>query len=175
MISTIILLLLEEEDSSLAEDGFDRPDRKARGYGKRKRKKPAKDEYESMFVSADTGIKEFLFTNTHSNCFALTASSSAQFEYTESGEINYMDGEAENTTEYISSQDEVKYPVTDARKPFVCQHCGVAFAREKALASHARVHGGDSPFECQTCGEMFWDLALMQVGAHFFLPKIKLN
>ncbi|XP_055683197.1 zinc finger protein 16 [Lutzomyia longipalpis] len=50
-----------------------------------------------------------------------------------------------------------QYPVTDPKKPFVCQHCGVSFAREKALASHARMHGGDSPFECETCGEMFWD------------------
>uniref|UniRef100_A0A1L8DGK2 Putative c2h2-type zn-finger protein n=1 Tax=Nyssomyia neivai TaxID=330878 RepID=A0A1L8DGK2_9DIPT len=50
-----------------------------------------------------------------------------------------------------------QYPVTDPKKPFVCQRCGVSFAREKALASHARMHGGDSPFECETCGEMFWD------------------
>ncbi|XP_019756568.1 zinc finger protein 41 isoform X2 [Dendroctonus ponderosae] len=137
----------EDEDTSLVEDGFDRAERKARGYGKRKRKKPVKDEYESVFVPADT------------------ASSSAQFEYTESGDINYMVGEAESNSEYISNQDEIKYPVTDPKKPFVCQHCGVAFAREKALASHARVHGGDSPFECQTCGEMFWDIALMQEHA----------
>lgn len=26
------------------------------------------------------------------------------------------------------------------------------------MASHARVHGGDSPFECTNCGEMFWDV-----------------
>ncbi|XP_059615572.1 zinc finger protein 528 [Phlebotomus argentipes] len=50
-----------------------------------------------------------------------------------------------------------QFPVTDPKKPFVCQHCGVSFAREKALASHARMHGGDSPYECETCGEMFWD------------------
>lgn len=34
---------------------------------------------------------------------------------------------------------EPRFPVTDPRKPCVCQHCGVGFAREKALASHARV------------------------------------
>lgn len=32
-----------------------------------------------------------------------------------------------------------RYPVTDPRKPFVCQHCGVGFAREKALQSHQKV------------------------------------
>lgn len=54
-----------------------------------------------------------------------------------------------------------RYPVTDSRKPFVCQHCGVGFTREKAMQSHARIHGGDSPFECETCGEMFWDPNLL--------------
>lgn len=54
------------------------------------------------------------------------------------------------------------YPITDPRKPFVCQHCGVAFAREKALASHARMHQGDSPFECRLCDEMFWDVERMR-------------
>lgn len=69
-------------------------------------------------------------------------------------------------SEYLPQENhpitEPRYPITDPRKPFVCQHCGVGFAREKALASHARVHGGDSPFECQKCGEMFWDAALMR-------------
>ncbi|XP_046744447.1 zinc finger protein 845 [Diprion similis] len=51
-----------------------------------------------------------------------------------------------------------RWPITDPTKPYVCQHCGVGFAREKALASHSRVHGGDSPFECTSCGDMFWDV-----------------
>lgn len=57
---------------------------------------------------------------------------------------------------------EARYPILDPRKPFVCQHCGVAFAREKALASHARIHAGDSPFECETCNEMFWDVTVLR-------------
>ncbi|XP_074031773.1 uncharacterized protein isoform X2 [Leptinotarsa decemlineata] len=61
---------------------------------------------------------------------------------------------------------ENRYPVTDPRKPFVCQHCGVCFARQKALLSHTRVHSeGDSPFECQKCGEMFWDHTQMREHA----------
>lgn len=51
-----------------------------------------------------------------------------------------------------------RWPITDPTKPYVCQYCGVGFAREKALASHARIHGGDSPFECTSCGDMFWDV-----------------
>lgn len=51
-----------------------------------------------------------------------------------------------------------RWPITDPTKPYVCQYCGVGFAREKALASHSRIHGGDSPFECTNCGDMFWDV-----------------
>ncbi|XP_063238968.1 zinc finger protein 27-like [Bacillus rossius redtenbacheri] len=58
-----------------------------------------------------------------------------------------------------------RWPVVDETRPYVCQHCGVGFAREKALASHSRVHAGDSPFECNTCGEMFWDVALLREHA----------
>lgn len=70
--------------------------------------------------------------------------------------------------EYIPEDQttETRYPVTDPRKPFVCQHCGIGFAREKAMLSHTRVHAeGDSPFECQKCGEMFWDPAQMREHA----------
>jgi len=31
------------------------------------------------------------------------------------------------------------WPVTDPNKPYVCQHCGIGFAREKALGSHSRL------------------------------------
>lgn len=31
------------------------------------------------------------------------------------------------------------YPIIDDSKPFVCQQCGLAFAREKALMSHTKV------------------------------------
>lgn len=55
-------------------------------------------------------------------------------------------------------QQQQQWPVTDPTKPYVCQSCGLSFAREKALASHARIHGGDSPFECTSCGDMFWDV-----------------
>uniref|UniRef100_A0A182F2H3 C2H2-type domain-containing protein n=1 Tax=Anopheles albimanus TaxID=7167 RepID=A0A182F2H3_ANOAL len=56
----------------------------------------------------------------------------------------------------------VHFPVKDPRKPFVCQQCGVGFAREKALDSHSRIHGGDSKIECSLCGEMFWNRTQLQ-------------
>lgn len=54
----------------------------------------------------------------------------------------------------VENRDE-KFPVVDPNKPYVCQHCGVGFAREKALSSHTMVHVGDSAFECESCGDMF--------------------
>ncbi|EDW42171.1 GM25840 [Drosophila sechellia] len=54
------------------------------------------------------------------------------------------------------------FPVLDHSKPFVCQQCGLAFAREKALVSHTKNHRVDSPFECNQCQEMFWDNSSLQ-------------
>lgn len=51
-----------------------------------------------------------------------------------------------------------RYPITDPRKPFVCQHCGVAFTREKALESHTKLHANQEPtFDCEVCGDSFFD------------------
>ncbi|PZC79528.1 hypothetical protein B5X24_HaOG216193 [Helicoverpa armigera] len=64
-------------------------------------------------------------------------------------------------------------PPSDPSRPFVCRHCGVGFAREKALQSHARVHGGDSPVECGSCGELCWSreaLATHMQQRHPHLP-----
>ncbi|XP_055923940.1 uncharacterized protein LOC129954209 [Eupeodes corollae] len=54
------------------------------------------------------------------------------------------------------------FPVIDENKPFVCQQCGLSFAREKALSSHVKSHRNDSTFECGTCNEMFWDANTLQ-------------
>ncbi|XP_011867601.1 PREDICTED: uncharacterized protein LOC105561859 isoform X2 [Vollenhovia emeryi] len=79
----------------------------------------------------------------------------------EMGNGNYASGsrwQIEEMSSVTGRQQPQPWPITDATKPYVCQSCGLAFAREKALASHARVHGGDSPFECTSCGDMFWDV-----------------
>lgn len=39
----------------------------------------------------------------------------------------------------VTQQHEQRYPVIDPTRPFVCQKCGVSFAREKALLSHSKV------------------------------------
>ncbi|XP_076266109.1 uncharacterized protein LOC143199875 isoform X2 [Rhynchophorus ferrugineus] len=124
---------VEDDDLSLDEQGFDKARKKLKNFSKKKKKRIIKEEYD-MFTTEG-----------------------------ESTDDKIME-ELDPKIEFISASgpEEIRYQVTDPKKPFVCQHCGVGFAREKALASHARIHGGDSPFECQKCGEMFWDVAVMQ-------------
>lgn len=56
--------------------------------------------------------------------------------------MEQMSNNVKHDYNYIQEEDqqpiETRYPVTDPRKPFVCQHCGVGFAREKAMMSHIR-------------------------------------
>lgn len=61
-----------------------------------------------------------------------------------------------------SGQQKQRYPVTDSIRPFVCQVCGVSFAREKALNSHFLIHGVDNALECDSCSDMFWTLEQLQ-------------
>lgn len=66
--------------------------------------------------------------------------------------------EAPQMNEYIE-----RFPITDPRKPFVCQHCGVAFTREKALESHTKLHANQEPtFDCEVCGDSFFDSASLE-------------
>ncbi|XP_039314769.1 zinc finger protein 423 isoform X2 [Solenopsis invicta] len=79
----------------------------------------------------------------------------------EMGNGNYASSsrwQMEEMSSVTGREQPQQWPVTDPTKPYVCQSCGIGFAREKALASHARIHGGDSPFECTSCGDMFWDI-----------------
>lgn len=51
-----------------------------------------------------------------------------------------------------------RFPITDPRKPFVCQICSVAFTREKALESHMKLHASQEPtHDCEVCGDSFFD------------------
>ncbi|CAG9760696.1 unnamed protein product [Ceutorhynchus assimilis] len=144
----------QDDQSRLVEDDVSR---KGKSPVKKKKKKQIviKEEIDNMFTATDSGIE-----------YGKVESSSAdQYNYhDDAGVIRYIQEDNENNTEYLQ-QEETRYIVTDAKKPFVCQHCGVCFAREKALASHERIHGGDSPFECLKCGEMFWDIELLETHA----------
>ncbi|XP_019875091.2 zinc finger protein 271 isoform X2 [Aethina tumida] len=138
----------EEEGQQLDESSDSERQRRV----KKKKKFKVKEEYDDAYEVDDAG-----------------ASSSRQYNYVDEDMrlMEAMEGTKTEYGEYLPDdqgvpEGEIRYEITDPRKPFVCQHCGVGFAREKALASHARVHGGDSPFECQKCGDMFWDAAQMK-------------
>lgn len=58
--------------------------------------------------------------------------------------------------------EEERFPITNADRPFVCQQCGVSFAREKALIAHSLLHGGDNALECDSCTEVFYDIGQLR-------------
>lgn len=71
--------------------------------------------------------------------------------------ITFGDRHQEKEEEHVNHYVE-RFPITDPRKPFVCQHCGVAFTREKALESHVKLHANQEPtFDCEICGDSFFD------------------
>ncbi|XP_044754229.1 zinc finger protein 709-like isoform X2 [Coccinella septempunctata] len=129
----------EEQEPEVSDSEQFRKSRK--GFNKKRKRQRVKEEFPSYETD------EMAATSSRSYY--------SNEEMLEVKSYDYLPAESGETTE-------LKYPVTDHRKPFVCQHCGVGFAREKALASHARIHGGDSPFECQKCNEMFWDMKSMR-------------
>lgn len=77
-------------------------------------------------------------------------------------EFNEDDVQLVMEVQQQQEEQEQRYPVIDPTRPFVCQKCGVSFAREKALLSHSKMHGGDSIYECDSCSEIFWDLQLFR-------------
>ena len=46
---------------------------------------------------------------------------------------------AQKHEHYAPAPQSDRYPIIDPARPFVCQACGVSFAREKALLSHSKV------------------------------------
>lgn len=143
---------IEEELQEMEESEYEKVRKRPKSYIKKKKKK-IKEEFVENYEIDEQKL----------------ASSSRSYDYV-SEDMRLMEAMENNTrsdySDYLSQENhaitEPRYPITDPKKPFVCQHCGVGFAREKALASHARVHAGDSPFECQRCGEMYWDIQLMR-------------
>lgn len=84
----------------------------------------------------------------------------ARFEKLSKDKTNYnnITIAKEPKKEYIE-----RFAITDARKPFVCQTCGMAFTREKALESHQKVHANqESTIDCEVCGDSFYDNAALE-------------
>lgn len=77
-----------------------------------------------------------------------------------SDDIKYLMEAARQHESY--EEEHERFPITNASRPFVCQKCGVSFAREKALIAHSRLHGADNAIECDSCSEVFWDIQLLR-------------
>jgi hypothetical protein len=63
----------------------------------------------------------------------------------------------EETYSCPSAEEHPQPSINNNQRPHICRHCGLGFAREKALESHARLHQDHwgSPVECDKCEEMF--------------------
>lgn len=60
----------------------------------------------------------------------------------------------------------------DPRKPFICQVCGVTFARSKALDAHVRLHDGKNTIvKCEKCGECGNLAAMRKHEQHHLLEE----
>ncbi|CAH0554520.1 unnamed protein product [Brassicogethes aeneus] len=159
---------LEEDEQTLEDsDGGDRIKKRNKSFQK-KRKRPQrviKEELDEDAYEAEeggvAGSSRQHYNYVDEDMRLMEQMENTKNEYDSRGG-EYLGGGEEEHDDVDEEEEEIRYEITDPRKPFVCQHCGVGFAREKALASHARIHGGDSPFECQKCGDMFWDAALMK-------------
>lgn len=83
-----------------------------------------------------------------------------------SDDIDNLLGAAQQHEAYYESQNQstssLRYTVTDPGRPFVCQTCGISFAREKALASHSLIHGTSNSYECDSCNDIFWSYDKLQ-------------
>lgn len=79
------------------------------------------------------------------------------------GSTESDDNDGENRSSQHLNEYKERFPITDPRKPFVCQHCGVAFTREKALESHTKIHTNQEPtFDCEVCGDSFFDSSSLE-------------
>lgn len=123
--------LEEEESHSIDEYSESEKVKKKKQVGRRK-KKEIKEEYDSfegkLFKIVVLCIRLFWDPTYFSG-----ASSSKGYTYIEENSkyIDQMQGEDKGDGfEYLQNEQEyeeeiIRYPVTDPKKPFVCQHCGV--------------------------------------------------
>ncbi|KNC29754.1 hypothetical protein FF38_05205 [Lucilia cuprina] len=123
--------------------------------GRISRLKPKEDTSYVVEVANNCSSSEMIITSAYSivECDTLSANTAA------------VKLSQDNTPALHENEEEhnvLHYPVIDDSKPFVCQQCGLAFSREKAMLAHTKTHRNDSPFECPQCNELFWDQNSLQ-------------
>lgn len=120
---------MDEEEAQNLEEFEEEKTKKKKQTRRKKKTVKVKDEYDS-FEADDMGIEG--------------ASTSQNYSYVQEDVkmLEQMPIGEERSPAYDNLQEEQpeeeRYPILDPRKPFVCQHCGVGFAREKAFLSHTR-------------------------------------
>lgn len=113
--------------------------------GRISRLKPKEDTYVvDVPNNCTSGTSNINLAASYSivQCDTLEESTTTALEYTQDTTP------ALETTQQLQQQHHhqqqkkqiVHFPVIDDNKPFVCQQCGLAFSREKAMLSHTKVN-----------------------------------
>ncbi|XP_061395219.1 uncharacterized protein LOC133330828 [Musca vetustissima] len=127
--------------------------------GRISRLKPKEDTY---IVDVPHNSSSINLATTYSivQCDELPNSNTTAIEFTQDTSTQPALQNVQQHQQEIQDQKPIlHFPIIDDNKPFVCQQCGLAFSREKAMLAHTKSHRNDSPFECPQCNELFWDQA----------------
>lgn len=104
--------------------------------GRISRLKPKEDTYVVDVpnnCTSSTGNINLAASYSIVQCDTLEQSTTTAIEYTQDTTP------ALETTQQQQKKQIIHFPVIDDNKPFVCQQCGLAFSREKAMLSHTKV------------------------------------
>lgn len=100
--------------------------------GRISRLKPKEDTSYVVEVANNCPSGEMIISSAYSivECDTLSANTAAVKLSQDNNTPALQENDAQNV---------LHYPIIDDSKPFVCQQCGLAFSREKAMLAHTKV------------------------------------